>query len=167
MHDRSSDVRKARRIVTTNGPDSRSRVLLVEEVDEHSLVWETRRADPLGREPAAGANDLDPGDCQMRAAYVTIPPDAVLEEHLRRGIPGHDEAGFHRTGTLDFVVLLEGRLRLVLDEEIVELAPGDVVVQRDTNHAWRAGERAARMFVVLCGPAVPAGSRPSKGSSRT
>lgn len=55
-----------------------------------------------------------------------------MEAFLRRGIPELDAHGFHRTGTLDFVVLL--------DKGEVRLEPGDVVVQRDRNHAWRAGE---------------------------
>lgn len=44
---------------------------------------------------------------------MEIPPDALLEDYLRQGIPEHDAQGFHRTGTLDF---MEGRLRLILDE---------------------------------------------------
>jgi quercetin dioxygenase-like cupin family protein len=53
-------------------------------------------------------------------------------------------------------VLLEGRLTLKLDDGEVKLSPGDVVVQRDTNHAWRAGDQPARCFVVISYPAVAA-----------
>ncbi len=42
----------------------------------------------------------------------------------------------HRTQTLDYVVMLEGELVLLLDDSEVSLQEGDVVVQRGTNHAW-------------------------------
>jgi mannose-6-phosphate isomerase-like protein (cupin superfamily) len=42
----------------------------------------------------------------------------------------------HRTRTLDYVVVIEGELILVLDDCEVTLKAGDVVVQRGTDHAW-------------------------------
>jgi uncharacterized cupin superfamily protein len=42
----------------------------------------------------------------------------------------------HRTRTLDYVVVIEGELVLILDDSEVTLRPGDVVVQRGTDHAW-------------------------------
>jgi mannose-6-phosphate isomerase-like protein (cupin superfamily) len=42
----------------------------------------------------------------------------------------------HRTRTLDYVVVIEGELVLILDASEVILKPGDVVVQRGTDHAW-------------------------------
>ena len=41
-----------------------------------------------------------------------------------------------RTRTLDFCLVLEGEITLVLDMEEVHLKAGDTVVQRGTNHAW-------------------------------
>lgn len=44
----------------------------------------------------------------------------------------------HRTMSLDFGVVVEGEMELVLDGgEVQHLYPGDTVVQRGTNHAWR------------------------------
>ena len=42
----------------------------------------------------------------------------------------------HRTRTLDYVVVIEGELVLILDDSEVTLKPADVVVQRGTDHAW-------------------------------
>jgi len=42
----------------------------------------------------------------------------------------------HRTRTLDYVVVIEGELVLILDDGEVTLRSGDVVVQRGTDHAW-------------------------------
>jgi mannose-6-phosphate isomerase-like protein (cupin superfamily) len=54
----------------------------------------------------------------------------------------------HRTRTLDYVVLIEGELVLILDDSEVILKPGDVVVQRGTDHAWenRSGTIARAAF---------------------
>lgn len=42
----------------------------------------------------------------------------------------------HRTRTLDYVVVIEGELVLILDASEAVLKAGDVVVQRGTDHAW-------------------------------
>jgi uncharacterized cupin superfamily protein len=42
-----------------------------------------------------------------------------------------------KTRTLDFCLILEGEITLVLDTAEVHLKAGDTVVQRGTNHAWR------------------------------
>lgn len=67
----------------------------------------------------------------------------------------------HRTSSLDIGVVIEGEMELVLDGgERQRLYPGDTVVQRGTNHAWRnvtpsrenSGEivpQWARMMFVL------------------
>ena len=41
-----------------------------------------------------------------------------------------------KTRTLDFCLVLDGEITLVLDTEEVQLSAGDTVVQRGTNHAW-------------------------------
>ena len=41
-----------------------------------------------------------------------------------------------KTRTLDFCLVLEGEITLVLDTEEVHLTAGDTVVQRGTSHAW-------------------------------
>src|SRR5277367_5850036 len=49
---------------------------------------------------------------------------------------GGQRTAMHRTRTLDYVVVIEGELVLILDYGEVILKPGDVVVQRGTDHAW-------------------------------
>jgi uncharacterized cupin superfamily protein len=41
-----------------------------------------------------------------------------------------------KTRTLDFCLVLEGEITLLLDKDEVSLKAGDTVVQRGTNHAW-------------------------------
>jgi len=50
--------------------------------------------------------------------------------------PGAPHPYMQKTRTLDFCLVLEGEITLVLDTEEVHLRAGDTVVQRGTNHAW-------------------------------
>ncbi|MFM9968605.1 MAG: cupin domain-containing protein [Burkholderiales bacterium] len=56
----------------------------------------------------------------------------------------------HRTESVDYAVVLEGEITLVLDDSEVALSTGDVVVQRGTNHAWsNRSDKPCRMLYVL------------------
>ena len=58
---------------------------------------------------------------------------------------GGKRTAMHRTRTLDYVVVIEGELVLILDDCEVVLKPADVVVQRGTDHAWEnRSDRIAR-----------------------
>jgi mannose-6-phosphate isomerase-like protein (cupin superfamily) len=84
---------------------------------------------------------------------ITFPPDDVfrgkigakeVEAYFRAmGSPSASTYSpkaphpyMQRTRTLDFCLVLEGEITLVLDMEEVHLKAGDTVVQRGTNHAW-------------------------------
>jgi quercetin dioxygenase-like cupin family protein len=51
-----------------------------------------------------------------------------------------------KTRTLDFCIVLEGEIALVLDTQEVTLKAGEFVIQRGTNHAW--SNRSGRPAVV-------------------
>ncbi|EMD91236.1 hypothetical protein COCC4DRAFT_182477 [Bipolaris maydis ATCC 48331] len=58
----------------------------------------------------------------------------------------------HRTISLDYGVVLEGEVELILDSGVTRLLRrGDIVIQRGTNHAWRnaSSTKWARMLYVL------------------
>jgi hypothetical protein len=84
---------------------------------------------------------------------VTFPPDDVfrgkigsaeVEAYFRAmGSPAASTYSakaphpyMQKTPTLDFCLVLEGEITLVLDTTEVQLKAGDTVVQRGTNHAW-------------------------------
>jgi quercetin dioxygenase-like cupin family protein len=84
---------------------------------------------------------------------VTFPPDAVwkgkvgapeVQAYFRAmGAPNASTYSplaphpyMQKTRTLDFGIVLEGEIVLVLDTQEVALRAGDVVVQRGTSHAW-------------------------------
>ena len=56
----------------------------------------------------------------------------------------------HKTDTIDYIILLEGDVTLILDKQEVDIKPHDVVVQRGTNHAWvNNGDEPALLIAVL------------------
>lgn len=57
--------------------------------------------------------------------------------------------GMHATNTLDYAIILDGRLSLYLEQGEVEVGAGDIVVNRGNIHGWRnPGDSVARMAVV-------------------
>ena len=55
----------------------------------------------------------------------------------------------HETPTLDIVCLLQGDVSLILEAGETRLKPGQVVIQRGTNHAWQAHGGPALLLAVL------------------
>jgi len=66
---------------------------------------------------------------------------------------GGQRTVMHRTRTLDYAVVIEGQIVLVLDDSEVVLGPGDVAVQRGTDHAWenRTGAVTRMAFFHIAG----------------
>jgi quercetin dioxygenase-like cupin family protein len=57
---------------------------------------------------------------------------------------------WHRTRTVDYVVVISGEIDLMLDDSVVHLKAGDTVVQQATNHAWvNRGKEVCRLLFVL------------------
>jgi len=96
---------------------------------------------------------LEPPPRGSVCRIVTFPPDSVfrgkvgareVEAYFRAmGSPQastYSKEALHpymqKTRTLDFCLVLEGEITLVLDTEEVALKAGDTVIQRGTNHAW-------------------------------
>jgi quercetin dioxygenase-like cupin family protein len=64
--------------------------------------------------------------------------------------PPRTSGRMHRTDTIDYVMMVEGELEMLLDDSSVTIAKGDVMVQRGTNHEWRNnGDVPARAAFVL------------------
>ncbi|OQV00736.1 Cupin domain-containing protein [Cladophialophora immunda] len=66
--------------------------------------------------------------------------------------PGGPPAIMHRTMSLDYGIVLAGEVECLLDSgEKRHLKTGDVVIQRQTNHAWvnASKDKWARMIFIL------------------
>ncbi len=152
-----SDHRVPRRVVTGHTPDGVSVVLsdgpvlvsrdLPEDGVSFHEVWNTEGA-------PARITAAEPSEPTERTLAVP-PPTRGTKVRVNEFRPGHlDERGLqspvHRTASVDYGIVLEGEITLVLDDSEVTLGPGDVVVQRGTDHAWaNRGDRTARVVFVL------------------
>lgn len=167
-----------RRIVTENTADGRSRILsdgptphVVETAPDRGLsnLWATD----------VGGPDLRTPDGADRPIVLAPPTGGTVFRFFQlppAGGMANDEAGqaaaakvfesmgaaaarvansrhpsMHRTQSLDYIMLLRGRVRLILDEDETVLEPFDVVIQRETNHAWEnlSDEPALLMAVLI------------------
>ena len=56
----------------------------------------------------------------------------------------------HSTDTIDYAIVLEGEITMLLYDEDVVLQAGDVIIQRGTNHCWaNRSDKLARMAFIL------------------
>jgi mannose-6-phosphate isomerase-like protein (cupin superfamily) len=56
----------------------------------------------------------------------------------------------HRTRTVDYAIIMSGEIDMMLDDKVVHVKAGDVVVQQATNHAWlNHGTEPCRIIFVL------------------
>jgi mannose-6-phosphate isomerase-like protein (cupin superfamily) len=136
-------------------------------------VWSTS-ATPApvdnGLDPTLGAMVLSPPELGTRMRFVDIPPDteeflasARSKMHDAFSQIGEAEAStvqadsphplMHRTESVDYGIVIEGEMTLVLDRGEVALKPGSVVIQRGTNHAWanRSGKPCRMLFILIDG----------------
>ena len=59
--------------------------------------------------------------------------------------------GWHGGGTLDYVIILRGRLTMILETEEVDLEAGDIVISRGVLHGWhnRGTEDAIMIATII------------------
>ena len=62
----------------------------------------------------------------------------------------------HETHSMDVICLIQGDATLILEGAETRLKPGQVVIQRGTNHAWQAhGGPALFLAVLIDRPLAP------------
>jgi mannose-6-phosphate isomerase-like protein (cupin superfamily) len=86
------------------------------------------------------------------AAEAKLEPNLVqktVDRAPKKGLPMTHPL-MHRTRTVDYAVILSGEIDMKLDDSVVHLKPGDVVIQQATNHAWiNHGTQPCRILAVL------------------
>jgi quercetin dioxygenase-like cupin family protein len=102
--------------------------------------------DPTGTVPpgpSAGPLSVAPAPNGTKIRINELPPGA--------GSP------MHRTQTVDYGIVLDGEVVLVLDDSETVLRAGDVVVQQGTNHRWenRSAATARVAFILIDGAFTP------------
>ena len=114
-------------------------------------LWETKGA------PASNAGDADAADRPIHleppkngtiVRIVEFPPDSTRPQSAD-GSAGFKAIGaghaqdkrsadpmMHRTGTVDYIIVLKGEIHAIMDKGETLLRAGDVLIQRGTNHSW-------------------------------
>ena len=149
---------KYRCVVTGRNRNGQSVVTSDDQVETGPLgsadFWRTAKSPASLMDGIAGSgpNSLEPPPAGTIFRFFEIPPqDQSLSDEQAEKVAAEAFAAagathcrvdtrrnpmMHTTSSIDYVVLLKGRVTLLLDEGQVELSPFDVVVQRGTNHYW-------------------------------
>ena len=154
-----------RRIVTANNALGRS-YFASDEVVPDRILWTTRESDGLGTAPDSAptrylpttAPEVEPPPGASKCVRVAMQPWKIMKEEMKaQPIPGLDADGFHRTATIDYIMIVDGEVDLVLDEGRTTVRAGDLVVQRNTNHAWHNNpDKPVDFWGVMISVAAPA-----------
>ncbi|MBS3904997.1 MAG: cupin domain-containing protein [Simkania sp.] len=88
--------------------------------------------------------------------YVSIPPDSMIKKHYP-STPDKPHQLMHKTETLDYIIILSGNLYLIMEDTETLLNPGDIVIQRGTNHAWsnRTDKPCIQLAILLAANTNP------------
>jgi len=120
--------------------------------------------DDRGVKPLGAPNSISPPDNGSIFRVMEFPPFdpgaaskmdpnlvmKVVGDHApTRGLPVKHPL-MHRTRTVDYAYIISGEIDMMLDDSVVHLKAGDVVVQQATNHAWiNSGTEPCRILFVL------------------
>jgi quercetin dioxygenase-like cupin family protein len=110
-----------------------------------TLMWVTDQAP---------SDLLLPGDAGARK-IGTAPPVGGTRFAVLDLLPGNDFHGQHRTDTVDYVICLLGEIDMALDDEVVTLKAGDIMIQKGTKHAWINSSNAPARIAVVLVDAIP------------
>ena len=138
-------------------------------------VWNTRTTpapiDAASGEPPEDGITLAPPKNGTRIRVLDIPPDDASLENVTpeqarahfaeigaadassRAEGGARHAHMHRTETIDYGIVLEGEIVLIMDEGETTVRAGDIVIQRGTNHGWanRSDSNCRIAFILIDG----------------
>jgi quercetin dioxygenase-like cupin family protein len=139
---------QVRRVVTGHDANGRA-VVKIDEVSKNIIssrpgatacvVWTTESF------PVNNTGDADEG---LRQVGTTLKNGTVFR--LVEFAPGVAPRN-HRTDSIDYAVILSGEIDMELDDSVVHLKGGDVLVQRGTIHNWvnRGTQPCVIAFVLI------------------
>ena len=161
---------EGRAVIVADGPTSR----VFDDLGLDGLVfqeiWHTTETPALIDRAQLEADEaglvLAPPSAGVRIRVVDLPPeaddgdiggdiDAVFENIAAADakVDSDRHRSFHRTETIDFGIVLAGEIVLMMDEGETTVRPGEIVVQRGTNHGWmnRTDQPCRIAFVLIDG----------------
>lgn len=137
-------------------------------------LWETKGA-PARNEGTADDADrpvrLEPPRNGTILRIVEFPPDSAWRGRTD-GRAGFDSIGaghaqdahsadpmMHKTATVDYIIVLKGEIHAIMDKGETLLKPGDVLIQRGTNHSWSVRGDAPCIIAAVLVSAAPLGAK--------
>jgi quercetin dioxygenase-like cupin family protein len=141
-------------------------------------LWKTNTSPVIVKaaeaDPTAGPKQIHPPKNGTVFRISEVPPETEATRNMSAAqakdifkAMGNENAStfgqnqrhpfMHRTETIDYAVVLEGEIVMLLDDDEVQLKAGDVVIQRGTNHAWsnRSGKPCKMLYVLVDGEFDP------------
>lgn len=142
-------------------------------------VWNTTATpapiDAASGEPHENGIKLAPPTNGTRIRVLDIPPDDASFESMtpEERIAHFEEIGageavadggnstrhahMHRTETIDYGIVLDGEIVLIMDEGETLCRQGDIIIQRGTNHGWanRSAQNCRIAFILVDGKFDP------------
>jgi mannose-6-phosphate isomerase-like protein (cupin superfamily) len=149
---------KVRRVVTGHDSNGKAKVLVDESVKnvtsgrpnaEASVIW-TTEGSPVSN---------DGGDDTSGRKVGTTLDNGIVFRVVSFG-PGVAPRN-HRTDSIDFAVVMSGEIDMEMDDTVVHLKAGDVLVQRGTIHNWvnKGSEPCQIAFALVDARPVKAGGK--------
>lgn len=147
-----------RRIVTGHDENGRA-VVKIDEISRNlpsgrpgrsaCVVWTTESF------PVDNTSDEDGGKRQVGTTLKNGTVFRVVEF-----APGVSPR-VHRTDSIDYAVVMSGEIDMEIDDSVVHLKAGDVLVQRGTIHNWvnRGTEPCVIAFVLIDAKPVEIGDK--------
>jgi quercetin dioxygenase-like cupin family protein len=149
---------QVRRVVTGHDATGRA-VVKIDEVSKNVIssrpgasacvVWTTESF------PVNNTGDTDEGLRQVGTTHKNGTVFRVVE--FGPGVAPRN----HRTDSIDYAVVMSGEIDMELDDSVVHLKAGDVLVQRGTIHNWvnRGTQPCVIVFVLIDAKPVEAGGK--------
>lgn len=184
---------KVRRVYT--GHDARGRSIIVEDGIARNVkemasmpglaltdLWETGGplASNVGNADAVKRPvHLEPPKGGTILRIVEFPPDKAWRDNADAmaafesiGAGHAKDAGssdpmMHKTATVDYIIVIKGEMHAIVDTGEVLLRPGDVFIQRGTNHSWSVRGDEPCIIAAILVSATPVGGAPKKRSGST
>jgi len=101
--------------------------------------------------------DYPPVTPEMEQMDPALRMRELAHEPAIRGLPPRHPL-MHRTRSIDYAIIMEGEINMMLDEGEIHLVAGDVLIQQGTNHAWvNRGAKTCRIAFVLIDAKDPQG----------
>jgi mannose-6-phosphate isomerase-like protein (cupin superfamily) len=184
---------RVRRVLTGHDAEGKSILLadgLAPNVKEMSAMpglaltdlWETKGA-PARNEGSADNADrpvrLEPPPGGTILRIVEFPPDSAWRGRTD-GREGFDSIGaghaqdahssdpmMHKTASVDYIIVLKGEIYAIMDKGETLLKPGDVLVQRGTNHSWSVRGNEPCIIAAVLVSAAPLGAKAKAAKRKT